>query len=109
VLFCCALGCYAAAFAYAAKSIGRLARSASAAHVDAAAQMTDAILNVELVKYFAAEAVVQDRVGRALSHTETEWVSFYRRYAVNGVTVSMIFATFLAATTLYAVHEVAGT
>jgi ATP-binding cassette subfamily B protein len=108
VLFCCALGCYAAAFAYAAKTIGRLARSASAAHVDAAAQMTDAILNVELVKYFAAEAVVQDRVGRALSRTETEWVGFYRRYAVNGVSVSMIFATFLAATTLYAVHEVAG-
>jgi ABC-type transport system involved in Fe-S cluster assembly fused permease/ATPase subunit len=108
VLFCAALACYAAAFAYAANTIARSAKSASAAHVDAAAQMTDAILNVELVKYFAAEAIVQERVGRALSRTEAEWVNFYRRYAVNGVTVSAIFATFLAATTLYAVHEIEG-
>lgn len=107
-LFCGALACYAAVFAYAAGSIARAAKSASAAHVDAAAEMTDAILNVELVKYFTAEAVLQERVGRALSHTEAEWVSFYRRYAVNGVAVSTIFATFLAATTLYAVHEVEG-
>jgi ATP-binding cassette subfamily B protein len=106
MLFCAALVCYATAFAYAAKTIARAARSASAAHVDGAGQMTDALLNVELVKSFAAEAIVQERVGRALSRTEVEWVSFYRRYAVNGVTVSTIFAAFLAATTLYAVHEV---
>jgi ABC-type transport system involved in Fe-S cluster assembly fused permease/ATPase subunit len=107
-LFCSALVCYAAVFAYAARSIARAARSASAAHVDAAARMTDAILNVESVKYFAAESVVQERVGRALSRTEAEWVSFYRRYAVNGAAVSTIFATFMAVTTLYAVHEVDG-
>src|SRR5258708_9806095 len=70
--------------------------------------MTDTLLNVELVKHFAAESIVQDRVGRALSRTEAEWVGFYRRYAVNGLTVSTIFAPFLAATTLYAVHEVEG-
>jgi ABC-type transport system involved in Fe-S cluster assembly fused permease/ATPase subunit len=108
VLFCGALLCYATVFACAARIIARSARSASAAHVDAAAQMTDVILNVELVKYFAAESLVQKRVGRALARTEDEWVGFYRRYAVNGVCVSAIFATFLAATTLYAVHEVAG-
>jgi ABC-type transport system involved in Fe-S cluster assembly fused permease/ATPase subunit len=108
MLFCGALVCYATAFAYAAKTIARAAKSASAAHVDGAGQMTDALLNVELVKCFAAETIVQERVGRALSRTEAEWVSFYRRYAVNGVTVSTIFAAFLAATTLYAVHEVEG-
>ncbi len=105
-LFCAALLCYAVAFTYGAKGIARLAKSASAAHVDAAAQMTDAILNVELVKYFAAEAVVQERIGRALSRTEAHWVSFYRRYAVNGVCISAIFAAFLAVATLYAVREV---
>jgi len=108
LLFCGALVCYAAVFTHAAKTIARSARSASAAHVDAAAQMTDTLLNVELVKYFAAESLVQDRVGRALSRTETEWVGFYRRYAINGVTVSTIFASFLAVTTLHAVHEVEG-
>lgn len=105
-LFCSALACYGAAFGYAALTIARSARSASAAQVDAAAQMTDALLNVELVKCFAAEAIIQERVGRALSRTEVQWVSFYRRYAVNGLTVSAIFAAFLAATTLYAVQEV---
>ena len=35
-------------------------------------------------------------------------MGFYSHYAVNGVTVSTIFATFLATTTLYAVHEVEG-
>ena len=63
LLFCGALVCYAAVFTYAAKTIAGSARSASAAHVDAAAQMTDTLLNVELVKYFAAESIVQDRVG----------------------------------------------
>lgn len=105
-LFCGALLCYGAVFGYAALTVARSAKSASAAHVEAAAQMTDALLNVELVKYCAAETVVQERVGRALSRTEAQWVSFYRRYAVNGLAVSTIFATFLAATTLYAVHEV---
>jgi ATP-binding cassette subfamily B protein len=107
-LFCGALVCYAAAFVHAAMALARSAKSASAAHVEAAAQMTDALLNVESVKYFAAEAVVQQRVGRALSRTEEQWVGFYRRYAVNGIAVSTIFATFLAATTLYAVQEVQG-
>jgi ABC-type transport system involved in Fe-S cluster assembly fused permease/ATPase subunit len=106
LLFCGALVCYAAVFTYAAKTIARSARSASAAHVDAAGHMTDALLNVELVKYFAAETIVQERIGVALSRTEAEWVGFYRRYAVNGVTVSTIFAGFLAATALYAVHDV---
>ena len=108
VLFGGALLSYAVAFAYAAITIARSAESASAAHVDAAARTTDALLNVELVKYFAAETVVQERVGRALLRTEAEWVGFYRRYAVNGVAVATIFATFLAATTLYAVHEIEG-
>jgi len=105
-LFCGALVCYALAFVHAAMTIARSAQSASAAHVDAAAQMTDALLNVEMVKSFAAETAVQERVGRALSQTEACWVNFYRRYAVNGVAVSTIFAGFLAATTLYAVREV---
>ena len=66
LFFCGALVCYAVVFTHAAKTIARSARSASVAHVDAAAQMTDTLLNVELVKYFAAESIVQERVGCAL-------------------------------------------
>ena len=43
VLFCGALLCYAAAFAYAAATISAAAKTASAAHVDANAAMTDGI------------------------------------------------------------------
>ncbi len=107
-LFCGALGCYGIVFEHAARVVVRSARRASSAEVEAAGQMTDALFNVELVKYFAAESAVQRRIGSALSRTETEWVGFYRRYAVNGLRVAAIFAAFLAVTTLHAVREVEG-
>lgn len=106
LLFCGALVCYAAAFAYAAKTVSRAAKTASAAHVAANAAMTDSILNYETVKYFTAESIVQEKVSQALSRTEVEWVGFYRRYAVNGLGVATIFAVFLALSVLYAAHGV---
>jgi ABC-type transport system involved in Fe-S cluster assembly fused permease/ATPase subunit len=108
VLFCGALVCYAVAFTYAAITISGPAETASAAHVDAHAAMTDGILNYETVKYFTAESIVQEKVSRALFRTELEWVSFYRRYASNGLVVATIFAVFLGTTILYAAHEVEG-
>jgi ABC-type transport system involved in Fe-S cluster assembly fused permease/ATPase subunit len=105
-LFCGAIVLYAATFTYAAATIRTEAKSASAAQVAANAVMTDAIINYETVKYFTAESVVQERVGRALVETEHGWVSFYRRYAYNGLYVATIFATFLAVTIMYAAHEV---
>ena len=68
--------------------------------------MTDGILNYETVKYFTAESIIQEKVSRALSRTEVEWVGFYRRYAFNGLGVATIFAAFLGATILYAANEV---
>lgn len=105
-LFCGALVCYAMVFAYAAVTVSRAARTASAAHVAAHAVMTDSILNYETVKYFTAESVVQARVGEALSRTEAEWTAFYRRYAWNGLRAATVFSIFLAATVLYAAREV---
>ena len=105
-LFCGALGCYACAFAYAAMTVSKVAKTASAAHVDAHAAITDGILNYETVKYFTAERVVQEKVSLALTRTESEWVSFSGRYAINGLWVSTIFATFLGATIVYAAREV---
>lgn len=106
-LFCGALVCYAVAFAYAAAAVSKAARTASDAHVAAHAVMTDGILNYETVKYFAAEPLVQAKVGEALTRTEAEWVEFYRLYAWSGLRVASIFGVFLAATVLYAAHEVA--
>lgn len=105
-LFFGALMCYVCAFAYSAMTITRAARDASAARVDAAAAMTDALLNYETVKYFAAEALIQDRIARALARSERAWVGFYRRYALNGLGVGCIFATFLASAVFYARSQV---
>jgi ABC-type transport system involved in Fe-S cluster assembly fused permease/ATPase subunit len=106
VLFCAAFISYALAFLYSAGTIVGAAQRAAAAHVDANSTMVDGLLCIEPVKYFAAETTVQDRVHGALIRTENEWVAFYRRYAVNGLAVATIFAAFLAATVLYATHEV---
>lgn len=105
-LFCAALACYATVFAYGAATVSRAARTASAAHVAAHAAMTDSILNYETVKYFAAEPVVQARVGEALSRTEAEWTAFYRRYMWSGLRAATVFSIFLAATVLCAAREV---
>lgn len=105
-LFCGALIFYGAAFAYSAVTLSDSARTASAARVDAGATITDGLLNYETVKYFTAELIVQNRVGQALARSETEWVSFYHRYARNGLAVASIFAAFVAATTWYSTVEV---
>lgn len=105
-LFCGALAFYTGAFVYSAATLSETARTASAARVAAGAAITDGLLNYETVKYFTAESTVQERVGKALAHSETEWVTFYSRYARNGLIVASIFAAFLAATTWYATIEV---
>ena len=101
-LFGGALILYAGAFAYSATTLSGKARTASDARVQAGAAITDGLLNYETVKYFTAESMVQERVGKALERSETEWVAFYRKYARNGLVVASIFAAFLAATTWYA-------
>lgn len=105
-MFCGALISYLAAFAYSAAVINRMASRASLARVEAAASMMDGLLNYETVKYFTAEAMVQLRVARALGRAESEWVGFYRRYALNGLVVAVIFAAFLGGTVLYAAGQV---
>ena len=105
-LFCGAFLCYAGIFMYAARTTSEAAKRASAARIEANATMTDSLLNYETVKYFAAEPIVIERVSQALKQTESEWGSFYYRYALNGITVASVFATFLGLSILYAAREV---
>ena len=98
--------CYAIVFAFTVSKVMRTANAASEMSIDASATMTDSILNYEIVKYFTAEPVVQEKVSRALRKTEKEWVSFYRIYSVNGLAVATTYAAFLALTILYAVAQV---
>lgn len=106
LLFCGALVCYAGTFAYSAATVTKLARTASAARIEATAEMTDGLLNYENVKYFTAELLVQTRVARALTRCEAEWVGFFRRYATSGLVVGTIFSLFLAGTVFYATEQV---
>jgi ABC-type transport system involved in Fe-S cluster assembly fused permease/ATPase subunit len=105
-LFCGAVILYVGAFVYSAASLAESAGNASAARVAAGAAITDGLLNYETVKYFAAEPMVQARVGDALMRTETEWLTFSHVFARNGLLAAGIYAAFLATTTSYATIEV---
>lgn len=106
LLFCGALICYVVAFACAGTNVTKTARRGAAARVAATAVMMDGLLNYETVKYFTAEALVLERLSRVLKRAESEWVGCYRRYALNGLIVSCIFAVFLSGTAFYATDEV---
>jgi ATP-binding cassette subfamily B protein len=105
-LFCGALVFYVSAFTYSATAILQSARTASAAGVEAGAAITDGLLNYETVKYFTAESTVQERVGKPLARSETEWLTASRLFARNGLLVASIYAGFLTAAIWYATLEV---
>lgn len=105
-LFCVAIICCTVAFGLFAIRIHRAARSASSAQVASMGAVTDAILNYETVKLFAAEQVMQEHLSQAFTRTETEFVAFFRRSAHNGLGVAITFSTFLAAAVFYATYEV---
>jgi ATP-binding cassette subfamily B protein len=97
---------YTIVFSISATRLAKPAGAASTSQVDASAAMTDSLLNYEIVKYFAAESVVQRRISDAFKQTEEEWVTFYRRYAVNGILVASIFVAFLTVTIWHAIYQV---
>jgi len=105
-LFCGSLVFYSGAFSYSAATVSQPVRAASAARVEAAAAITDGLLNYETVKYFTAESMVQERIGKALARSETEWLNFSHVFARNGLLVASIYAAFLAAMTAYATLDV---
>lgn len=104
--FCVGVVSFISAFAIFAIRIADAAGCAADANVASTGAMTDAILNCETVKMFAAETVVQKRVNHALCRTEEEWVSFYRRYARNGLGVALFYGVFVAIAMIYGVYEV---
>ena len=101
-----ALILYISAFTYSAAAVLHSASRASAARIQASAAMTDGLLNFETVKCFAAEQIVQERVGNCLALSEAEWLTFSAVFARSGVVSTSIYAGFLAATTWYAALEV---
>ena len=98
---------YMLAFHRWAKAIGKSAGEVSARHIDAHGQLTDALINAEVVKYFDAEASMSQRYDNALGSSESAWRRFLTSYAVNGVIVATIFAVSLATALVFAMREVA--
>jgi ATP-binding cassette subfamily B protein len=97
---------YTLAFTAGAVRIGRAARGASAAHIDANAVLTDSILNYETVKCFNAEAAIQEHFDAALVRTESQWKRFYVHKLGNGLLVAAIFALSLGTSMVVAAGAV---
>lgn len=97
---------YVVAFSAGVTRIGRPARAASDAHIDAHAVLTDSILNYETVKYFGAEPQMQGRFFEALRRTEDQWSELFARKKENGFVVSAIFAFSLGVSVYLAAHMV---
>lgn len=106
VLFCIAAICYAWLFGRSAARIADSARAAAAAGVEAGAIITDGLLNYEAVKCFGAERLIAAKATGALGRSERTWLAFYRHYSGNGLAVAAVFAVFLAASLLCALHSV---
>lgn len=101
-----AFSCYALAFAYSGTAVSTAARQVSESQLEASAATTDALLNVETVKYMSAEPLVEARVKLALASLERSWVQFSRRILHAQLAVVGVYGVFLAVTTLYAARQV---
>ena len=106
VIFVLVLLCYAAAFGWSVVRIAGPARAAASAQVDARGLMVDYISNVELLKYFGAEASARRQVDDALLHGENHSDTYNTRRFFSGVLVRTIFAVFIGFTVSYAVLQV---
>lgn len=105
-IFCVAVASYTGVFLWAAARTGAAAREASAARVKASGVMTDALLNCETLKAFAAEQLAEERIARVLKDTEAEWIRFFALYGRNGFMVAALYALFLGVTVSLAAWEV---
>ena len=97
---------YILVFYYAAKKTLVAARRSATAQIEAAASMTDSLLNYEVVKCFVAEHTFESRVDTALARSEQEGVRVASQFSANGILVGTIYATFLLVTILLATAQV---
>lgn len=82
------------------------AQAASEHHIEARGVMTDAVMNFETIKYFAAEGATCARYDGAMAQTEGAWRTFIHRRGKNGAAVATIFAASLATALLWATYDV---
>lgn len=98
---------YIVAFTLAAGRTARPMRTVSAAEIASSAAMTDAILNYEAIKYFAAEPQMRARFDVSLARCERAWLGYYRRRTANGLVIAGIFGLTFGIVVLLAGRDVA--
>jgi len=97
---------YVLAFQRWARAVRTCGEQVSARHIDAHAQLTDALINAEAVKYFDAEIWVSQRYDAALLNSELAWRRFFTSYAANGIIVATIFAASLGTSLVLSIRDV---
>ena len=83
------------------------ATTASAAQIEVQGALTESLLNYETIKCLNAEGPRRTHYDELLSRTEDAWRSFSKRIAQNGLIISAIFATSLAACLFLAARDIA--
>ncbi|MDA5193680.1 ATP-binding cassette domain-containing protein [Govanella unica] len=97
---------YGLAFGLGLRHIAGPARAISRSHVAASALLTDSLLNQETIKSFNAGPQIEARYDGALRGIEQSWRCFFRQRTLNGCLVAVVLTLSLAASLLYAGHEV---
>jgi ABC-type transport system involved in Fe-S cluster assembly fused permease/ATPase subunit len=97
---------YLLAFHRWAKAVSESAEHVSTTHIESHAQLTDALINAETVKYFNAEALMSQRYDTVLGKAESAWRRFFTSYTANGLIVATIFALSLGVSLIFAQRDV---
>jgi len=98
---------YYLVFRRGASSVMEPATTASAAQIEVQGALTESLLNYETIKCLNAEGPRRTHYDELLSRTEDAWRSFSKRIAQNGLIISAIFATSLAACLFLAARDIA--
>jgi ABC-type multidrug transport system fused ATPase/permease subunit len=97
---------YLAAFGLAARPHRQRARELSEANLDLHAVLNDNLVNVEMIKAFAAETGAQARFSKVTSALEDSWRRLHLQRALTGLAIAVILATSVTATLIVSLHAV---
>ncbi len=105
-IFAASAAAYAMAFRHGLGRVRHRARAVSAGAIAAHGTLGDALLNVETIKCFNADAVARRRYAAATEDLERSWSALHVQRARLGIGVAAVFSTSVAATVSVALFAV---
>lgn len=105
IVTACAIA-YAAVFTSGAQKVLRASRDVSVARIEANAQLTDGLLNIEIVKAFNGVPAMSRRFDARLEQTRKNWGLFYLIRFRNGLMAAMVFTAGLLGVLLLASDQI---